>query len=50
MVIAGICLIASAFISGSEIAYFGLTPSDIENLEESESPGAAKALKMLDKS
>ena len=26
----------SAFVSGSEIAYFGLTPQEIEELEESQ--------------
>lgn len=30
------CLVASAFVSGSEIAYFGLTPSDIDDLREQE--------------
>lgn len=31
------CLLASAFISGSEIAFFGLTPHDIDDLRDEES-------------
>lgn len=41
------CLFASAFVSGSEIAFFGLQPSDIENLEDNESSKAQKALNLL---
>lgn len=37
------CLCVSAFVSGSEIAYFGLTPQDVDELEESESPRDKKA-------
>ena len=40
---ASICLLISAFVSGSEIAYFGLSPADIEILEEDESKQAKKA-------
>ena len=36
------CLIVSAFVSGSEIAYFGLSPQEEEELEEDESLGARK--------
>lgn len=36
-------LIVSAFVSGSEIAFFGLSPSELEELEEDESPSAKKA-------
>ena len=32
--VALLCLCMSAFVSGSEIAFFGLTPQDIEELEE----------------
>ena len=39
---ASICLIISAFVSGSEIAYFGLSPSELEELEEEETPAASK--------
>lgn len=46
--IACICLLLSAFVSGSEIAYFGLNTSDVEELEEDEDDSSAqKALSML---
>ncbi|MDE6681212.1 MAG: DUF21 domain-containing protein, partial [Muribaculaceae bacterium] len=45
--IACFCLLASAFMSGSEIAYFGLTPADIDELSECDEPGAKKAYAML---
>ena len=50
ILIAAICLFVSAFVSGSEIAYFGLTPSEIDDLKESDSPGAKRALNMLSNS
>ncbi len=34
-------------VSGSEIAYFGLTPKDIEDLEESDNPKDKKAVDLL---
>lgn len=34
VLIAGICLMLSAFVSGSEIAYFGLTPAEIDELRD----------------
>lgn len=37
----------SAFVSGSEIAYFGLTPQETEDLSEEESQQSKKACKML---
>lgn len=45
--VAAICLIISAFVSGSEIAYFGLTAADIEDLSEEETPQAKKAYFLL---
>ena len=39
---AAVCLILSAFVSGSEIAYFGLSPAQLDTLEEDESPAAVK--------
>ncbi len=45
--IALICLCLSAFVSGSEISYFGLSQNDIETLEEDETPNAQKALKLI---
>lgn len=47
IVIAIICLFLSAFVSGSEIAYFGLSPQEIDELEESENPKDACAFKLI---
>lgn len=41
------CLLASAFISGSEIAYFGLTHSDIDDLHESDDEHSKKAYYLI---
>ena len=35
-------LLLSAFVSGSEIAYFGLSPAELDELEDDNSPGAEK--------
>lgn len=43
------CLLGSAFVSGSEIAFFGLTPQQADELRENESTNAAKAFSMLRK-
>lgn len=45
--IAILCLLVSAFVSGSEIAYFGLTKSEIDELKESDSNDARKAITLL---
>ncbi|MDE6023647.1 MAG: gliding motility-associated protein GldE, partial [Muribaculaceae bacterium] len=45
--IAILCLLISAFVSGSEISYFGLSPNDKEELEEDESSNAKKAVKLI---
>ena len=45
--IAGLCLMVSAFVSGSEMAFFGLTRSQIDGLRESETPSAARVLRLL---
>lgn len=51
VLIAVVCLFLSAFVSGSEIAYFGLTTADLEELEEDESnPKAVRACSMLENS
>lgn len=47
VVIAIICLCLSAFVSGSEISYFGLTKSDIEDLEEEETPSSRKVIALI---
>ncbi len=45
-----ICLCVSAFVSGSEIAYFGLTPQEVDELEESESHRDQKAFSFIENS
>ena len=50
VVIAGICLLVSAFVSGSEIAYFGLTQADVEQLEDDDDPASRKACHLLENS
>lgn len=47
VVIAIICLCLSAFVSGSEISFFGLSKSDIENLEEEESSAARRVITLI---
>lgn len=42
-----VCLILSAFVSGSEIAYFGLSPQELDTLEESDDPKDAKAFRLI---
>ncbi|MDE5903374.1 MAG: gliding motility-associated protein GldE [Muribaculaceae bacterium] len=48
--IAAVCLMVSAFVSGSEIAYFGLTRAQITELEESDTPVARRALGLVNDS
>ncbi|MDE5868756.1 MAG: DUF21 domain-containing protein, partial [Muribaculaceae bacterium] len=45
-----LCLCLSAFVSGSEIAFFGLTSQELEELEESEAPVDRRALRLLSNS
>ena len=45
--IAAFCLLASAFVSGSEIAYFGLSRGDIDELSEDDDPRSKKACALL---
>lgn len=45
-----VCLFTSAFVSGSEIAYFGLKPQEIEELEDSESVRDKRAFNLIDNS
>lgn len=45
--IAIICLCLSAFVSGSEISFFGLNQSDVENLEEEEPAGSDKVISLI---
>ncbi len=47
ILVALLCLLMSAFVSGSEIAYFGLTRNDIDQLEESEDADSRKVLGLI---
>ena len=49
VVIAFLCLCVSAFVSGSEIAYFGLSQSDVDELEEEsdDDPKAGKTFRLI---
>lgn len=42
-----LCLFLSAFVSGSEISFFGLSKSDVEKLEEEESSAAVRVLNLI---
>ena len=45
--IAIFCLMVSAFVSGSEIAYFGLTRQEIDELKELTAKEATRAMTLL---
>lgn len=47
IIIALLCLLLSAFVSGSEIAYFGLSPQAAESVAESEDPRDVKTARLL---
>lgn len=47
VLIAVLCLFLSAFVSGSEIAYFALRPGQIDELEESEDPARQRVASLL---
>jgi putative hemolysin len=40
-------LLCSAFVSGAEVAYFSLSPSDLEKMREKKGKSASTALKLL---
>lgn len=42
-------LFLSALISGAEVAFFGLSPTDLNNIEENKSPKGASVIKLLQK-
>jgi gliding motility-associated protein GldE len=42
-------LFASAFISGSEVAFFSLTPSDLQNLNDDNSTGGDHVAQLIEK-
>lgn len=50
VVIVVCCLLVSAFVSGSEIAYFGLTPGEIDELEDSENKRDRRTVSLLNNS
>ena len=50
VLLAGVCLLISAFVSGSEMAFFGLTPQEIDDLRESDDPTDRRTVSMLDDS
>ena len=45
--IAILCLLASAFFSGSEIAFYALRPSQLEDLEEGDSAAGKRVAKLM---
>lgn len=45
--IALICLVGSAFFSGSEIAYYALRPSQLEDMEEGESAAGKRVARLM---
>lgn len=47
IIIAALCLVISAFVSGSEIAYFGLSHSQIDELKETDTPESRRVLGLL---
>lgn len=42
-----LCLLVSAFVSGSEIAFFGLTPQELQTLDESDDSRDRSALQLV---
>ncbi len=46
LVVALLCLLLSGFVSGSEIAYFSLTPQELEELED-EDPSQAESIEAI---
>lgn len=48
IILSVVLLFLSALVSGSEVAFFSLTPNDIENLKNSKSNVAKTALKLLE--
>ncbi|MCH5224484.1 MAG: gliding motility-associated protein GldE [Muribaculaceae bacterium] len=50
MFTAFLCLLGSAFVSGSEIAYFGLSPAEEEELDNDDSPAAEKGKYLINHS
>lgn len=49
IVLLALLLLSSAFISGAEVAYFSLTPNNLEELRDNKSKRASLALRLLSK-
>lgn len=47
LLVVAILLIISALVSGSEVAFFSLSPQSLSELEEEESPGASRVLALM---
>lgn len=47
LIVLALLLCASAFVSGSEVAFFSLSPNDVSALNKSQSRGAKTALRLL---
>ncbi|MDE6538470.1 MAG: gliding motility-associated protein GldE [Muribaculaceae bacterium] len=47
IVIVILCLLVSAFVSGSEMAFFGLSPQELEEIEESDDATDKKTCELL---
>lgn len=47
LILAGLLLVASGFISASEIAFFSLTPNDLSEIEEEEHPSDIRIKQLL---
>lgn len=50
LIFSAICLVISAFVSGSEIAFFGLTPQEVEGIEAEDTPASRKIINLLNNS
>ena len=50
LVVALVLLVCSAIVSGSEIAFFSLTPSDMNDIHERKHPNDETLLELLDDS
>lgn len=47
IIIAVLCLCVSAFVSGSEMAFFGLSHTQIDEVKENETPESRRVIKLL---
>ena len=47
LVVVGLLLVVSALVSGSEVAFFNLSPQALHELEQEDSPRAQKVLRLM---